>query len=53
LTIRLKINGRNPDLNLKQDLNVNLNIEQNLPALLQSIQAISGINSKIKKELEK
>ncbi len=53
LQIELKINGRNPDLNFKQDVNVNLNIEENLPALLRSIQAISGIDSKIRKMLEK
>lgn len=42
LTIAVSIRGRSPYVNTGQDVNVNLNLEENLPALLKSLRLARG-----------
>ena len=39
LALKIKMQGQNPDLNNGQKINLNLNIEDNIPMLLKSLQS--------------
>jgi hypothetical protein len=51
LLLALKLSGKNPDLNFNQTTNVNLNIQENIYSLFDSLKIISGLDSKIEKTL--
>ena len=57
LSFLAQLEGNNPDLNNQRPIHVNLNVEQNLPALLKSLQMKSkveqAIGEKFKKNLVK
>ncbi|RMG41172.1 MAG: hypothetical protein D6719_09030, partial [Candidatus Dadabacteria bacterium] len=48
LKIAVKLEGKNPDLNNGRQVNVNLNVEENLPALLKSLKLERGLETDIK-----
>jgi hypothetical protein len=43
LVLAMKLQGRNPDMSGGQRINVNLNLSDNIPALLESLQAARAI----------
>ncbi|MDT7042494.1 YdbH domain-containing protein [Candidatus Nitronereus thalassa] len=49
LTLATKLEGRNPDLKQGRPIHFNLNIEENIPALLKSLRVLKGIEDKIEK----
>ncbi len=51
LMLVLKLSGQNPDLNFNQTTNVNLNVQENIYSLFNSLKIISGLDSKIEKAL--
>ncbi len=42
LTLGVSIRGRSPELNKDQDVNVNLNVEENLPTFLKALRFAKG-----------
>lgn len=52
LELGIKLQGRNPDLNAGQRINLNLNISDNIPALLRSLQAGRSIADALERELQ-
>ena len=53
-TLRLQttLQGKNPDLYKGRPIHVNLNVEENIPALLQSLQVASGVEAQIERMLQ-
>lgn len=47
LTLAARLNGRNPDFNRGQKINLNINLEDNIPTLLKSLRVAQDINSMI------
>lgn len=52
LELAVKLQGRNPDLNDGQGINLNLNISDNIPALLRSLQSGRSITEALERELQ-
>lgn len=52
LTLEMQLQGESPQLNNGQRINLNLNISDNIPALLQSLQAAQGITDRLEEMLE-
>lgn len=52
LTLEMQLQGESPQLNNGQRINLNLNISDNIPALLQSLQAAQGITDRLEELLE-
>ncbi len=52
LELGIKLQGRNPDLNGGQRINLNLNISDNIPALLRSLQSGRSIADALERELQ-
>lgn len=52
LTLEMQLQGESPELNNGQRINLNLNINDNIPALLQSLQAAQGITDRLEELLE-
>ena len=52
LTLEMQMQGESPELNNGQRINLNLNISDNIPALLQSLQAAQGITDRLEEMLE-
>lgn len=52
LELGVKLQGRNPDVNGGQRINLNLNISDNIPALLRSLQAGRSIAEALERELQ-
>lgn len=53
LNLAVKLQGANPDMNQGQRINLNLNISDNIPSLLQSLQASRSITDTLERELQK
>ncbi|MEJ2415884.1 MAG: YdbH domain-containing protein [Exilibacterium sp.] len=53
LKLAIKMRGVNPDMNQGQRINLNLNISDNIPALLKSLQTSRAITDVLEKALEK
>ena len=51
LELGVKLQGRNPDLNDGQRINLNLNISDNIPMLLRSLQSGRSIAEAVEREL--
>jgi hypothetical protein len=47
LTLNLAFKGRNPELYGEQPIHFNLNLEQNLLSLFESLRAVQGINERL------
>ena len=52
LTLEMQLQGVSPELNGGQRINLNLNISDNIPALLQSLQAAQSITDRLEELLE-
>lgn len=53
LTLAVRLQGQNPDSNNGQRINLNLNISDNIPALLRSLQAGRSITEALEKQLDR
>ncbi len=51
LTLRMKMQGLNPDMNNGQRINLNLNVSDNIPTLLRSLQSGRMITDVLEKKL--
>ena len=51
LALAMKIRGHNPDMNNGQQINLNLNLSDNIPSLLRSLQASGKISEALEKNL--
>lgn len=51
LSLAVQLRGTNPDMNNGQEINVNLNITDNIPTLLRSLQASRIITDELEKRL--
>ena len=52
LILQTKLEGRNPDFKKGVPFNFNLNIQENIPALLKSLQVTSGIEEQIERMIQ-
>lgn len=52
LILAMQLQGLSPELNSGQRINLNLNISDNIPALLQSLQAAQNMNDRLQELLE-
>lgn len=52
LDLGVTLQGRNPDMNQGQRINLNLNVSDNIPALLESLQASRNITDALERELQ-
>ncbi|MDP2128064.1 MAG: YdbH domain-containing protein [Pseudohongiella sp.] len=52
LNLAVQLQGVSPELNNGQRINLNLNISDNIPALLQSLQAAQGITDRLEELLQ-
>jgi hypothetical protein len=52
LTLALNLQGRNPALEAGRAVNLNINLEEDIPALLTSLQLSSQISDKIKQRVQ-
>lgn len=52
LTLEMQLQGESPQLNGGQRINLNLNISDNIPALLQSLQAAQSITDRLEELLQ-
>ncbi len=53
LTLGLSLQGRNPSLEAGRPVNLNINLEEDLPAMITSLQLSSQISDKIKQRVQK
>ncbi len=53
LLMRVQLEGRNPDMNNGQAINLNVNISDNIPSLLKSLQASRVISDELERVLQK
>ena len=47
LTMQLQIKGRSPGLHATRPLHLNLNLDQNILSLIESLRAVDGLNDRI------
>ena len=47
LTLQVRLEGRNPDLQKGRPIHFNLNIEENIPALIKTLRLVRGIEEQI------
>ena len=52
LDLAIRMEGTSPELNGGQRINLNLNINDNIPALLQSLQAARSVSDSIQTRLD-
>ena len=52
LNLQTRLEGRNPDFKQGVPFNFNLNIQENIPALLKSLQVTSGIEEQIERMIQ-
>ena len=52
LNLSMRLEGKNPDLKKGQPIHFNLTIEENIPALLQSLQVVQRIEEQIEQMLK-
>jgi hypothetical protein len=53
LTLAVQLQGVNPDMNKGQAINLNVNVTDNIPNLLKSLQASRSINDMLEESLNK
>ncbi len=53
LLLATKLEGKNPDLQLGKRIHFNLNVEENIPALLKSLQVAKDIEGRIEKLIQR
>ena len=49
LLLETRLQGRNPDMKESPPIHFNLNVEENIPALLQSVQVVKDIEQRLEK----
>ncbi len=47
LVLETRLEGRNPDMDASPPVHFNLNVEENIPALLQSVQVVKGLETQL------
>lgn len=52
LHLKVRLQGSNPEWQEGQPINLNLNVQENIPALLRSLQLSSEISEKVRKRVE-
>ncbi len=52
LNLAVRLQGANPDMNQDQRINLNLNISDNIPSLLQSLQSSRSITDSLERALQ-
>ena len=52
LNLKTRLEGKNPDFKQGVPFNFNLNIQENIPALLKSLQVTSGIEEQIERMIQ-
>ena len=52
LTLRVRLEGKNPDWQGGQPINLNLKLQENIPTLLRSLQLSDEISEKVKKRYQ-
>jgi hypothetical protein len=52
LVLALNLQGRNPALEAGRAINLNINLEEDIPALITSLQLSSQISDKIKQRVQ-
>jgi hypothetical protein len=50
--LKVRLQGHNPDWQEGQPINLNLNLQENVPALLRSLQLGSELSEKVKKRMQ-
>ena len=53
LSLQVHLQGENPDWQAGQPVHLNLNLEENIPALLRSLQLSGEITDRVRKQYEK
>jgi len=53
LKLQVRIEGKNPDWQKGQPVHLNLNLEENIPTLLRSLQLSSEISDRVQKRYQK
>ena len=53
LSLQVHLEGENPDWQAGQPVHLNLNLEENIPALLRSLQLSGDITERVRKQYEK
>ena len=53
LLLKVRLEGKNPDWQGGQPVNLNLNLQENIPALLRSLQLSDEISEKVRKHYQK
>jgi hypothetical protein len=53
LALAVQLQGTNPDTNSGQRINLNLNISDNIPTLLRSLQAGRTITEAVEQQLQR
>jgi len=52
LELSMRMEGKNPDMNGGQEINLNLNVSESIPSLLKSLQASRIVTDALSKELQ-
>ena len=52
LTLQIHLEGKNPDWQAGQPVHLNLNLEENIPLLLRSLQLSDEITERVRKEYQ-
>ena len=52
LTLQVRLEGKNPDWQRGQPVNLNLNLHENIPALLRSLQLSEDITERVRKRYQ-
>ena len=52
LVLETRLEGKNPDMKESPPVHFNLNVEENIPALLQSVQVVKHIEQRLEKAFE-
>jgi len=53
LNLQLRLTGRNPDLEEKRPVVLNLGVENNIPQMLKSLRAARAVEEILEKRLNK
>jgi hypothetical protein len=53
LSLQVHLEGENPDWQSGQPIHLNLNLEENIPALLRSLQLSDEITNRVRKSYQK
>jgi len=53
LLLQVRLEGKNPDWQRGRPVNLNLNLQENIPALLRSLQLSDEISEQVRKRYQK